>query len=69
MTQNIDQKPTPKELVKLFPIEVRSGLHPDKAFEYLNETVISHQINAENSVMIKRAWQTMQIMFETFSNF
>jgi predicted ester cyclase len=44
----------PREIVGKFLLEVRSGLYPDKAKEYMSDTVLAHQVNAENPVTIKR---------------
>ncbi|QMU31532.1 ester cyclase [Adhaeribacter radiodurans] len=43
-----------KEIVKAFLTEVRSGKTPDNANLYLAETVLAHQVNAENETTVKR---------------
>ncbi len=43
-----------KKVVQLFLDNVRSGLHPEQAALYMADTVLAHQINAENPVTIKR---------------
>lgn len=45
---------SPKETVALFLKEVRSGLHPEKAGEYMADTVLAHQVNSENPVTVSR---------------
>lgn len=45
---------SPKEVVRLFLDEVRSGRFPEKAHVYMADTVIAHQINSENPVSIQR---------------
>lgn len=43
-----------KEIVKAFLTEVRSGKTPENAKLYLTETVLAHQVNAENETTVKR---------------
>lgn len=45
---------TPKEIVDAFLQNVRSGLHPEKAGEFMADTVLAHQINSENPVTVRR---------------
>lgn len=49
----INQK-SAKEIVQHFLEEVRSGKHPEKAAEYMADTVLAHQVNSENPVTVKR---------------
>lgn len=45
---------SPKEIVRLFLEEVRSGAYPDRAALYMADTVLAHQVNSENPVTVKR---------------
>lgn len=45
---------SPKEIVKDFLSQVRSGLYPEKAGAYTADTVLAHQINSENPVTVRR---------------
>lgn len=45
---------SPKETVELFLREVRSGLHPEKAEEYMADSILAHQVNSENPVTVYR---------------
>ena len=43
-----------EEIVKSFLTNVRSGLRPNDARLYMADTVLAHQVNAENPVTVKR---------------
>jgi predicted ester cyclase len=43
-----------KEVVKALLEEVRSGKFPDRASLYMAETVLAHQMNAENQTTVQR---------------
>lgn len=45
---------SPEEVVRGFLADVRSGLHPGDARHYMADTVLAHQVNAENPVTVKR---------------
>jgi predicted ester cyclase len=45
---------SPKEVVRRFLDEVRSGHFPEKADLYMAETVVAHQVNSEDPVSILR---------------
>lgn len=45
---------TAKEIVQRFLAEVRSGLCPEKAGQYMADTVLAHQVNSENPVTVRR---------------
>lgn len=45
---------TPKALVQGFLREVRAGLHPERAGEYLAPQVTAHQLNAESPTEVLR---------------
>lgn len=45
---------SPKELVRQFLSEVRSGRFPEKAGTYLADTVVAHQVQSEDPVSILR---------------
>ena len=45
---------SPKETVEFFLKEVRSGLHPEKAAEYMADSILAHQVNSENPVTVHR---------------
>ncbi|HYH15698.1 MAG TPA: ester cyclase, partial [Flavisolibacter sp.] len=45
------------EVVRLFLNEVRTGLHPEKAKEYMADTVLAHQVNSEGPSTVKRTPQ------------
>ncbi|GAA1120551.1 ester cyclase [Kribbella jejuensis] len=47
--------PSSKELVRTFLLEVRSGRHPEYAERFLAETVLAHQVQAEDPVTLKRS--------------
>lgn len=51
---NTKSQPTAKEVVKGFLVEVRSGLHPEKAGQYMADTVLAHQVNSDNPVTVRR---------------
>lgn len=48
------ESPSPKELVRLFLSEVRSGKFPERAHLYMAGTVVAHQIQSEDPVSIER---------------
>jgi predicted ester cyclase len=55
MAQNSTNKSeSPKEIVQHFLADVRSGLHPEKASEYMTDTVLALQVNSEIPVTVKR---------------
>ncbi len=43
-----------KEVVELFLKDVRSGLHPEKAAEYMRDTVLAHQVTSEKPTTVYR---------------
>lgn len=45
---------TPEEVVRAFLQIVRSGKEPERASEFMADTVIANQMNAENEEVIKR---------------
>jgi len=45
---------SPKEIVKKFLTEVRSGLHPENAVNFMADTILAHQLNSENPVSVER---------------
>ncbi|NOU98977.1 ester cyclase [Paenibacillus planticolens] len=45
---------TPSEIVQQFFHNVRTGLHPDAAHEYMAEQVLAHQMTAENETTFHR---------------
>lgn len=45
----------PKEIVKAFLKEVRSGAHPENAVNFMADSVLAHQLNAENPVTVTRS--------------
>ena len=45
---------SPKEIVRMFLEEVRSGAHPEKAALYMADTVLAHQVTSENPTTVKR---------------
>ncbi len=45
---------SPKEIVRLFLEEVRSGAYPEKAAVYMADTVLAHQVTSENPTTVKR---------------
>lgn len=50
----LPQKPA-KEVVAGFLKTVRSGLEPDRAGEYLADTVLAHQLTAEKPITVRRS--------------
>jgi reactive intermediate/imine deaminase len=48
---------TAGDVVRQFLNEVRTGLHPEKAKEYMADTVWAHQVNAESPTTVKRTPQ------------
>lgn len=51
---NTKESKSAKDIVQHFLEDVRSGQHPEKASEYMADTVLAHQINSENPVTVKR---------------
>lgn len=45
---------SPEDVVRAFLANVRSGFHPGDAKHYMADTVLAHQVNAENPVTVKR---------------
>jgi predicted ester cyclase len=45
----------PKEVVRLFLADVRSGKYPTRAVKYMADTVLAHQMNADNPITVKRS--------------
>jgi predicted ester cyclase len=43
-----------KEIVRSFLTDVRSGKYPDRAADYMADTILAHQMNSENPVTVKR---------------
>ena len=43
-----------KEVMRQFLKEVRSGRDPDKASLYMSDTILAHQVNAEDETTVKR---------------
>ncbi len=62
MASTIDSK----LIVRAFLQEVRSGRNPKKAAEYMAETVLAHQMNAENPQTIHRTPQNYAEHIEEF---
>lgn len=60
------QNKTAKDVVKAFLQEVRTGLHPEKASLYMADTVLAHQVNAENPVTVKRTPANYKAHVEDF---
>jgi len=58
-TAKIEKMPSErnKETVKLFLEMVRSGIAPDKASLFMADTVLAHQMNAEEQITVKRTPQ------------
>ncbi|MBB6501049.1 Rid family detoxifying hydrolase [Pedobacter cryoconitis] len=46
-----------KEMVRQFLEVVRSGKHPDQAVKFMADTVLAHQMNAEEETAVKRTPQ------------
>lgn len=46
---------TPKALVRSFLQEVRSGLAPERASDYLAPKVLAHQLNGEKETVLERS--------------
>ncbi len=55
-----------KDVVKAFLLEVRTGQHPEKASLYMADTVLAHQVNAENPVTVKRTPANYKAHVEEF---
>lgn len=47
----------PREIVKNFLLEVRSGKYPDRAKNFMTDTVLAHQVVSENPVTVMRTPQ------------
>jgi len=45
---------SPKETVRQFLLQVRSGQHPDRAAEFMAERVRAHQVVAEAPTVVER---------------
>src|SRR5436190_17581010 len=54
---NNKQKNNNKEIVKQFLENVRSGKHPENASLFMADTILAHQMNAEEQATIKRTPQ------------
>lgn len=46
---------SPKALVQCFLQQVRSGLAPERAREFLADSVLAHQLNAEDETVLRRS--------------
>jgi len=46
-----------KEMVRQFLEVVRSGKHPDQAVKFMTDTLLAHQMNAEEETAVKRTPQ------------
>jgi reactive intermediate/imine deaminase len=60
LAQARGQKPhrmTPKETVRQFLETVRSGRSPERALDFMTDTLLAHQLNAENQETIRRTPQ------------
>ena len=53
----INQASSNKEIVRQFLEQVRSGKNPDKAYLFMADTVVAHQVNSENQTIVKRTPQ------------
>ena len=62
----MSQTKTSKEVVLLFLKNVRSGLYPDNAKDYMADTVLAHQVNSENPVSVKRTPENYAEHVKTF---
>lgn len=67
-TAKITKTPTEanKETVKLFLETVRSGKAPDKADLFMADTVLAHQVNAEEQTIVKRTPQNYSAHVKEF---
>ncbi|MFC5453035.1 ester cyclase [Paenibacillus aestuarii] len=45
---------SPTETIRQFFAQVRSGLNPDAAHQFMAEQVLAHQMTAENETTVKR---------------
>lgn len=54
------QATSPKQIVENFMDDVRSGKNPQNAGLYLADTVLAHQVNAEDPVTLKRTPQNYE---------
>lgn len=45
---------SPEKIVRAFLTNVRSGLHPEQAKEYLADTLLAHQVISESPATVKR---------------
>lgn len=57
----------PKQIVRMFLEEVRSGLNPGKAGFYMADTVLAHQLHSEHPVTIQRTPANYTEHVEEFS--
>ena len=46
-----------KEIIKLFLEQVRSGKQPDNAILFMGDSILAHQMNAEEQTTVKRTPQ------------
>lgn len=56
----------PKEVVRNFLLEVRSGKYPGNAKIYMNDVVLAHQLTAEDEMIVKRSPQNYSEHIEEF---
>ncbi|OAS16270.1 ester cyclase [Paenibacillus oryzisoli] len=65
--------PSPREVVHQFFNLVRSGQQPDAAHDYMAETVLAHQMTAENETSVHRTpinyADHVREMLDTYGNF
>lgn len=54
INRNAMAQASAKQVVERFLKNVRSGIHPEKAHEYMADTVFAHQVNSENPVTVSR---------------
>ena len=70
---NSKQKNNNKEIIKQFLENVRSGKHPENASLFMADTVLAHQMNAEEQAIIKRTPQNytdhIREFLETYGNY
>jgi predicted ester cyclase len=55
-----------KEIVKQFLEQVRSGKFPEKAGLYMSDSILAHQMNAENETTVIRTPQNYSEHIEDF---
>jgi predicted ester cyclase len=55
-----------KEIVKQFLEQVRSGKFPEKASLYMADSILAHQMNAENETTVIRTPQNYSEHIEDF---